>query len=254
MDFRIAVPGSCIAGRLGGEMSSLWNDIRYASRMMRRAPLFTGSVVLTVALAIAANTTIFSIVSAVLLHPFPFREPNRLMQVAEKNDKLNLKTFSASVLNFLSWREQARSFDSMAAVAFGNYTLSGTGEPEQLTGNRISPALTRVLGVAPLAGRAFTDDEEQPGVAPVVMIGEGLWKRRFGSDAGLVGRTIILNGAPTTVVGVAPKSLNLITGGDVYTPLVVDPSKELRLNLALIFVVARLKDGVVSIEQAVWPR
>jgi len=229
-------------------MASLLNDIRYASRMMRRKPLFTGSVVLTVALAIAANTTIFSFVNAVLLRPFPFRQPDRLVQVAEKNDKLNLKSFAASELNFLSWREQSRSFETLAAVAYSNYTLSGSGEPEQLTGNRISPSLTRTLGVAPIAGRAFADDEDKPGAPPVVMIGEGLWKRRFGADRALIGRTIILNGAPATVVGIAPASLNLVTGGDIYSPLTIDPSKEIRLN-HLIFVVGRLKDGV-SIEQA----
>jgi predicted permease len=140
----------------------------------------------------------------------------------------------------------------LAAVAYSNYTLSGSGEPEQLTGNRISPSLTRALGVAPIAGRAFADDEDKLGAPPVVMIGEGLWKRRFGADRALIGRTIILNGAPATVVGIAPASLNLVTGGDVYSPLTltltIDPSKEIRLN-HLIFVVGRLKDGV-SIEQA----
>jgi hypothetical protein len=110
-------------------------------------------------LAIAANTTIFSVVNAVLLRPLPFREPNRLVQIAEKNDKLNLPSFGSSVLNFLDWREQSKSFDEMAAVGFNNYTLTGTGEPEQFSGNRISPALTRVLGIPPIAGRAFTDDE-----------------------------------------------------------------------------------------------
>jgi putative ABC transport system permease protein len=229
-------------------MISPWNDLHYACRMMRRTPLFTGSVVLTAALAIAANTAIFSFVNAALLRPFPFREPDRLVQVAEKNDKLNLPSFSSSVLNFLSWRERARSFEALAAVAYSNYTLSGSGEPEQLTGNRISPSLTRVLGVSPVAGRAFADDEEKPGAAPVVMIGEGLWRRRFGADTSLIGHTIILNGAPTTVVGVAPASLNLITGGDIYTPLTIDPSREIRLN-HLIFVVGRLRDGV-SIGQA----
>src|SRR4029077_19325920 len=117
----------------------------------------------------------------------------------EKNDKLHLASFGSSVLNFLSWREQSQSFEALAAVGSSNYTLSGTGEPEQLSGNRISPALTRVLGISAVAGRAFTDDEEKPGAAPVAMIGEGLWKRRFGSDRALVGRTIILNGLPTTV-------------------------------------------------------
>jgi putative ABC transport system permease protein len=229
-------------------MTTLWNDIRYAGRMMGRTPLFTASVVMTITLAIGANTTIFSFVNAVLLRPMPFREPARLVQVAEKNDKLNLKTFAASVLNFLSWRDQARCFESLAAVAYGNYTLSGTGEPEQLSGNRISASLTRTLGVSLVAGRAFTDDEERLGAAPVVMLGEGLWKRRFGADRSLIGRTIVLNDAPTTVVGIAPASLNLVTGGDVYTPLTIDLAKEIRLNHQIL-VVGRLKDGI-SMEQA----
>ena len=226
----------------------LWNDINYAARMMRRNPLFTLAVVLTLMLAIAANTTIFSVVNAVILKPLPFREPGRLVQVAEKNDKLNLPTFGSSVLNFLSWREQTQTFEELAAIGFSNYTLTGSGEPEQLSGNRISPALTRVLGIAPLVGRAFTDDEEKPGAAPVAMIGEGLWKRRFAADPTLIGRTIILDGAPTTVVGVAPAGLSLFSGSDIYTPLTIDRSKEIRLNHQ-IFTVGRLKRGV-SLAQA----
>src|SRR6058998_3115416 len=113
----------------------LLTDFRYALRMIRKTPLFTAVVVFTVALAIAANTAIFSFVNAVLLRPLPFREPGRLVQVAEKNDRLNLPNFGASVLNFLSWREQQHSFHEIAAVGFNTYTLSGTGEPEQLYGN-----------------------------------------------------------------------------------------------------------------------
>src|SRR5215467_11622936 len=110
---------------------NLLEDFRYAFRMMRRTPGFTFAVVLTVALAIAANTAIFSVVNAELVRPLPYREPSRLVQVAEKNDKLNLPTFGASVLNFLSWREQATSFDGLAGVGFTNFTLTGVGEPEQ---------------------------------------------------------------------------------------------------------------------------
>ena len=226
----------------------LFADIRHALRMMRRAPLFTAAVILTVMLAIGANTTIFSVVNAVLLRPLPFKQPSRLVQVAEKNDKLNLPTFSSSILNFVSWREQSQSFQELGAIGFNNYTLTGTGEPEQLSGNRISPALTRVLGISALIGRTFSDAEEKPGAPAVAMIGEGLWKRRFGGDRGLVGRTVILDGAPTTVVGVAPAALNLFSGADIYTPLTIDRAKELRLN-HLTLVIGRLKDGV-SIEQA----
>jgi putative ABC transport system permease protein len=225
------------------------SDIRYALRMMWKTPLFTVVVVLTVGLAIAANTAIFSIMNAVLLRPLPFASPNRLVQVAEKNDKLNLKTFASSVLNFLSWREQTQTLEEMAAVGYGTFTLnSGAGEPEQLSGNRISPALMHVLGLDPVAGRTFTEAEEKPGAPAVAMIGEGFWKRRFGGDSSVVGRIVTINGAPTTIIGIAPAALYLLSSGELYTPLTLDPAKELRLN-HLIFTVGRLKNGV-SIQQA----
>jgi len=225
--------------------STIWADVRYAVRIMFRSPLFTATVVLTVALAIAANATIFTVVNAVLIRSLPFAEPNRIMQVAEKNDKLNLPIFGASVLNFLSWREQTQSFEQLAGVGYATFTLSGNGEPEQLTGNRVSPVLTQVLGTRLRAGRDFTADEEKPGGAAVAIIGEGLWKRRFASDPALVGRTISLDGVPTTVVGIAPASLKLIGGGDIYTPLTIDPSKELRLN-HVITVFGKLRTGVTA--------
>src|SRR5579862_9082795 len=228
--------------------STLWGDIRYAVRLMLRTPLFTATVVLTVALAIAANATIFTVVNAVMIRSLPFAEPNRIMQVAEKNDKLNLPTFSASVLNFLSWREQTQSFEQLAAVGYATFTLSGSGEPEQLTGNSISPVLTHVLGIRLLAGREFRAEEEKPGGGAVAIIGEGLWKRRFASDPALVGQTISLDGIPTTIVGIAPASLKLIGGGDLYTPLTIDRSKELRLN-HVITVFGKLKSGV-TLQQA----
>jgi putative ABC transport system permease protein len=229
-------------------MEGLIQDIRYAGRKMLRTPLFTIAVVLMVALAIAANTSIFSFVNTELLRPMPFRQPGRLVQVSEKNDRLNLPNFGASVLNFLSWREQQHSFQEIAAVGFNTYTLTGAGELEQVYGNLISPALTRVLGLGPIAGRAFTDDEEKPGSTPVAMISQALWKRRFGGDRSLLGRTVILNGQATTIVGIAPDTMSLISAADVYTPLTIDPAKELRLNHVLL-VFGRLKPSV-SVEQA----
>jgi hypothetical protein len=141
-------------------MDGLLQDMRHAARMMRRAPTFTAAVVVTMALALAANTAIFSFVNAVMLKPLPFRDPGRLLQVAEKNDKLNLPSFGASVLNFVSWRERTHGFQELGGIGTNTYTLTGAGDPEQLTGNRISPALTRVLGITPIAGRGFADDEE----------------------------------------------------------------------------------------------
>jgi putative ABC transport system permease protein len=224
-------------------MGTLIQDIRYAIRKMLRTPLFTVAVVLTVALTIAANTSIFSFVNAELLRPLPFRNPSHVLQIAERNDKLNLPSFGASVLNFLSWREQQHSFQEIAAVGFNTYTLTGNGDPEQLYGNLISPALTRTLGISPVAGRSFTDDEEKPGSTPVALISEGLWKRRFGGDRTAIGSTISLNGQATTIVGIAPATLSLISAAEVYTPLVIDPPNEIRLNHVLL-VFGLLKPGV----------
>jgi len=229
-------------------MNTLFQDIRYALRMIRRTPLFTGAVVLTVALAIGANTTIFSVVYAVLLKPLPYAQPNRIIQVFEKNGKINIANIGASGLNFQEWRKQAHSFADLGGLSFSNYTLTGSGEPEQLAGNLVSPSLIRALGLNPIAGRAFTDEEEKLGAPPVAMLGEGLWKRRFGADPSVVGRTILLNNVPTTIVGVAPASLNLISGADIYTPLIIDPSKENRLSHLLI-VFGKLKPGI-SMPQA----
>jgi putative ABC transport system permease protein len=229
-------------------MERFVQDIRYAVRKMLRARLFSVSVILTVALAIAANTSIFSFVNTELIRPMPFHQPERLVQIAEKNDKLNLPNFGASVLNFISWREQQRSFQEIAAAGFNTYTITGNGDPEQVYGNTITPGLPRVLGLSPIAGRSFTDAEERPGSTAVAMLSEGLWKRRFGGSQSILGQTVNLNGQATTIVGIAPPALSLISAAEIYTPLVIDPAKELRLNHVLI-AFGRLKNGT-SIEQA----
>jgi putative ABC transport system permease protein len=222
-------------------------DLRHALRTMWRTPVFSAAVILTVALAIGVNTAIFSVVNAVILRPLPFDRPDGLVQVGEKNDALNLPNFGSSVLNYLSWKEQTQTLQ-LAAIGFVTLALSGNGEPEQLTGNRISPGLLTVLGLSPVAGRGFAEDEERPQAPRVAMISEGLWKRRFGGDASLIGRALTLGGADYTVVGIAPAALTLVSGGDVWVPLLIDPARELRLNHVL-FTVARLRPGV-TIQQA----
>ena len=132
-------------------------DLRYALRLLRKSRLFTLTVVLTVAIGIGGTTAIFSVVNAVLLRPLPFAEPDRLMQVAEKNDTLRLPAFGASALNYLSWKEQTHTFDQLGAIQFATYTLSGHGDPETYTGNAISPSLIPLLGLQPCrAGRSRT--------------------------------------------------------------------------------------------------
>jgi putative ABC transport system permease protein len=219
------------------------NDLRYALRLLRKSRLFTLTVVLTVAIGIGGTTAIFSVVNAVLVRPLPFTDPDRLMQVAEKNDSLRLPAFGASALNYLSWKEQTHTFDQLGAIQFSTYTLSGHGDPETYTGNAISPSLIPLLGLHPIVGRAFTDADSAPGAAPVALISETLWRRRFGGDPSAIGRPALLNGVGYTVIGVAPQALSVLTTGDVWVPLVIDPPKEMRLNHVL-FVVGRLKPSV----------
>ena len=224
------------------------NDLRYTVRLLRKSPLFTLAVVLTVALGIGANTAIFSVVNAVMLRPMPFAEPDRLVLDRGAQRQAEPATFSASVLNYLSWKEQARSFEQLGAVGFASFNLTGRGDPEQFTGGTITPSLLPLLGIQPVAGRAFRDDEDRPGAAKVAMISEGLWKRRFGGDPALVGRSLTLNGVDTLVVGIAPPALSLLSAGDIWVPLTIDPGREIRLN-HVILAVGRLRRGV-TMEQA----
>jgi putative ABC transport system permease protein len=220
-------------------------DLRYALRLLVRSRLFTITVVLIIAIGIGATTTIFSVVNAVLLRPLPYREPGRLMQIAEKNDALHLPSFGVSALNYLSWKERQHSFSQMGAVQFSTYTLSGKGDPENYTGCLITPSLLPMLGIQPVIGRNFQDGEDKPGAAPVALISDALWRRRFGADPHAVGQPATLNGVTYTIVGVAPPALPVLTTGDVWVPLVFDPPKEIRLNHVL-FAAGRLKDGVTA--------
>ena len=227
----------------------LLNDLRYTARMLRKSPLFTLAIVLTVALGIGANTAIFSFVNAVMLRPLPFHQPDRLVWVAERNDKLRMPTFAASVLNYLSWKDQRpQSFEQMGAVGFANFNLTGRGEPEQFTGGTLTPSLFPLLGIKPVLGRSFRDGDDRPGAEKVVMISEALWKRRFAGDPSIVGSTLMLSGVSTTVVGIAPASLSVMSNGEMWVPLPIDPTKEIRLN-HVILAVGRLQSGV-TLERA----
>jgi putative ABC transport system permease protein len=221
----------------------LWQDVRFGLRMLRKNRGFTAIAILTLALGIGANTAIFSVVNAVLIRPLPFSRPDRLVRIFETNDKLHLSQFSSSVPNYLSWKEQAQSFDQMGIIGFVSLNLTGTGDPEQFNATSISPSLMPLLGLQPVIGRAFREDEEKVGSAPVVMLSEGLWKRRFGGDPALIGKTITLSGTAYTVVGITPAALAVLTTSDINVPLTLDLTQEKRLNHQTV-AVARLKPGV----------
>jgi len=185
----------------------LFQDLKYTFRALGRAPVFAAATILTLALGIGANVAIFSVVNAVMLQPLPFRDPARLVRIWETNPKRKIPFFSASTLNYLSWKEQSRSFDSISAFGSANLNLTGLGDPERLSAGSLTASLIPMLGIKMLAGRGFLPEEEGPGGARVAIIGEGLWERRFGRDPKILGQEIELNGAKTQIIGVAPNAL-----------------------------------------------
>ena len=229
-------------------MNTLWQDIRFAVRMLLKNWSVTAIIVVVLALGIGANTAIFSVVNAALLRPLPYADPDKLVRLTE--DSPNVPQMSISYPNLLDWREQNKVFTGIAGMQFRSLNLTGNNEPERLAGRAVSANLFDVLGVKPAFGRSFVSEEDRPGANPVCIISNGLWQRRFGSDAGLVGKQITLSGTSYTVIGVLPASYAYGTPTDVFVPLGLsaDEMKE-RSSHPGIYAVARLKPGV-TVEQA----
>ena len=236
-------------------MAALLQDIRFGLRTLLKSPGFTAVALLTLTLGIGVNTAIFSVVNAVLLRALPFRDPDRLVMVWEDATKTGFPRDTPAPANYNDWKAQKQIFDDTAAVAWQVSNLTGDGEPEKLEGQRASRNLFSVLGVQPVLGRVFTEDEDKPG-SDVVLISYGLWKRRFGADPKLVGRTILLDGEKRTVVGIMPSGFSFPPtdftsekGTDIWMPAAFTPRELARRNSHYLEVVARLRPGV-SIEQA----
>jgi putative ABC transport system permease protein len=199
-------------------MQTLLQDLRYAFRLLAKNPSFTTIAILTLALGIGANTAIFSVVNAVLLRPLAFRDPSRLVLTLEKNPAFTTVS-SISYLNYLDWRDQSHSFESLEATRGATLTLTGIAEPERLNARMATAGLFPLLGVNAIAGRTFLLDEDRAGAAPVVLLSYGLWQRRFGGSREVIGKAISLDSQPYTVVGVLPAGFQILQPADVFVPL-----------------------------------
>ncbi|HEX8144504.1 MAG TPA: ABC transporter permease [Pyrinomonadaceae bacterium] len=230
-------------------MESLFKDLRYAVRMLIRKPGFTAVAVITLALGIGANTAIFSVVNGVLLRPLPFQDPERIATFWQSNPRSGVQREDVSPANFLDWRERSRSCTEMAAALPFGYSLTGGEEPEAFRAWQVTTGFFEILGVNALYGRTFLREEFQPGNDRVVVIGHGLWQRRFGADPKLVGQKLLLNGLPHTVVGVMPPGFEFGPEREIWSPWVVVESDRQIRGSAYIKVIGRLKPGV-TIEQA----
>jgi putative ABC transport system permease protein len=184
-------------------MRRLIRDLRFGARMLLKHPGFAFVAVVTLALGIGANTAIFSVVNAVLLRPLDYREPGRVVALWE-NVPAKGGRWRVTPANFFDWKKQNEVFEEVAAFGASTLNLTGVGEPAELSGSRVSEGYFGVLGVAPALGRAFLAEEYEPGKGQVVILGQGLWRGRFGSDPNVVGKTVRLDGKAYTIVGVMP--------------------------------------------------
>ena len=233
----------------------MMTDFRYALRQLRKSPGFTFVAILTLALGIGANTAIFSVVDAVLLHPLAFKDPSRLVAVWETNKQPGTETNLRNEVakgNFYDWRAQNQVFEQIAAIAYANFNLIGVSEPERIQGALVSYNFFQTLGVQPALGRVFAAAEEKADAPRVAVISYGLWQRRFGGDPALIGSTHTFNGEPIMIVGVMPAGFTVQFPAslqmDIWSPLRHDSEDSDRIAHYL-YVIGRLKDGV-SREQA----
>jgi putative ABC transport system permease protein len=225
-------------------METLLRDIRYGIRSLVRRPGFTAIAVATLALGIGANTAIFSVVNAVLLRPLPYRDSGRIVTLWQNNLKAGVSRNDVSPANFLDWREQNKSFESMAGIEPFGFSMIGNGEPERFPAWLVTSGFFEVLGAGALHGRTFTPTDYEPGNERVVVVGYALWQRRFGGSQNLVGQKLTLNGQPYTVVGVLPPQIQFPADREVWAPRVLRENDRQLRGPTYWNVIGRLKPGV----------
>ena len=225
-------------------LESFAQDIRFAMRMLRKNPGFTAVAVLTLALGIGASTAIFSMVNAAVLRPLPYKDAGRLITIWNYNRQRGFDMDQVSPLDFADWRSQNHVFQDIAASTEAEYTLTGAGEPALIIAYSFSADYFRVLGVAPILGRTFLPDEEQPGKNHVAVLNYSFWQERFGGNHDVVGSTIELNGASYTVIGVMPPGFEYPTFTKLWTPLTIPPEAANNRGFRYLRVLGRLKPGV----------
>jgi len=222
----------------------LFTELHRAARSLARSPLLSAVAVLSLALGIGANATIFNFVNAIEFRPLPFPQPDRLVDVSEQNPKELCQGCAVGTAwpTFLVWRASAGSFAALGAYREEPYALSGSGEPERVGGAAVTAKVFELLGVAPVRGRGFSAADEAPGAAPVILLGYGLWLRRYGGDSTLIGKTVRLNGAARTVIGIMPPRFGFPEFAALWIPMTGDAAAA--ASDRSLGVVGRLRDGV----------
>ena len=226
-------------------MQILWQDLRYGARTLLKKPGFALIAIVTLAMGICANTTIFSSLDATLLRPFSFPNEARLVALFERKLSVGITNATISPGNVIEWRAQSQTLQEVVVIRNRDYTLSGDGPPERYTSYGVSAAFFDALGVRPQLGRTFQRGEDEPGQAQVAVLRHAFWENRFGSDPKIVGKQILLDNKPFTVIGVMPKDFDFpYGGGELWTPFVFEPQMKQEHSNHYLRVVALLKPGV----------
>jgi putative ABC transport system permease protein len=228
----------------------MMQDLRFGARMLLKNPGFTLVATITLALGVGANTAIFSVVNALMLRPLPFPNPDRLVWVEEVSKKTNTSLDAAYGAHFLDWQEHSQTLEGITAYDGSTRVLTGAGEPDRVDVGIVSESFFRLLGMPLAKGRNFNAAEDRPGGERVVILSHGLWQRRYNGDQDIVGKTITLNDANFTVIGVTAANFRFFYQGDVWVPLALNAQEQLAGPIRYYgATVARLKPGV-SLEQA----
>jgi putative ABC transport system permease protein len=223
-------------------MGTLWQDLRFGARVLLKQPAFTLVAVVTLALGIGANTAIFSVINAVLLSPLPFPEQERLVDLYETFKPDGFGTLS--VPNLRDWQQQNTTFAGIAAYASTSFNLQTGDSPQRLQGLHVQANYFDVFGLKPQLGRTFLAGEDEAGHERVVVISDALWRGSFGADANIVGKTLPLNGANYTVVGVMPRALSTLSRSQLWAPVVFTEAEKANRGYHYYSVIGRLKEGV----------
>ena len=230
-------------------MDTFLSDVRYAIRNLLKRPGFTLIAVITLALGIGANTTIFSAINALLIKPLPFPELDRVVTIWDRFPSQGVQHNEVTMANYLDLRAQSQSFDQLALYRWWSANLTGIDQPERIQGFLVTGNFFNVIGTQPIMGRTFYEYENEPGKDAVAVISHSLWQRRFGGDPNILNKAISLNSVTRTIVGVMPQHFNFPKGAEVYAPIALTPQIKASRGSHTYYVIGRLRQGA-SVQSA----
>ena len=232
-------------------VETCWQDIRLGARMLAKHRLTTLVSIVALALGIGANTAMFSLAEAFLLHPAPFENANRIVALVDSRPQQNVDMNGVAPATYFDWRKEAHSFDQIGAYAWDEINLTGDNHPEKVQAFQVSANLFGMLGVQPQMGRTFITEEEQPGKDQEIILGHALWQQRYASDPQILGKHVKVDGKSYTIIGVMAKGFDFPLPAEAWVPLSFDIKESQRRDQRYLWVLGRLRPGLSFSEAAV---